>query len=284
MARPKPRLKIKRNVNFTPTTQLTPGELGVDLGQNKLYVGNSTGTAAIPIAAAVSIDPALGGSTPSDNLIATEKAVKTYVSTLSAPPATSREIFIGTVGSNVLNSSSTLDVIDFSSMVFTQTPNMNLKLVDPVDPLVYGFFQDTKNEMYLNVNYSIHFQSISSNALSTEANALGYWRLAGLRLINTTTPTNNTYYYGMSTTAPVIGGIVANTASLPTLMSGNAVIRLPRYTPTTTWRLQLIYRIRSADSILNAGDVSSNTTDYRNDPVFGVGTAIRIQVTKLGEN
>lgn len=283
MARPNPRLKIKRNVNFIPTTQLSPSELAVDLGQNRFYVGNDLGT-AVPIGAAVSSDASLGGLAPSDNLIATEQAIKTYVSTLSSPSATARETLIATIGTNVLNSSSTLEAIDFSSIVYTQTPNMNLKVEDPADPSTMGFFQDTKTQMFLNVNYSIHFQSISNSVLSTEANSLGYWRMSALRLINTSNPTNNTFYYGAVTTPPVIGGIIANTASLPTMMSGNATIRLPQFTQTAKWRLQLIYRIRSADTSLNAGDVSSGTSDFRNDPVIGVGKAIRIQMTKLGEN
>ena len=76
------------------TTGLTAGELGVILtpGNYNLYIGNTLGQ-AITYGCEISTDATLGGATPSDAKIPTQKAIKDFASTLtsgSAYPVQSR--------------------------------------------------------------------------------------------------------------------------------------------------------------------------------------------------
>ena len=86
-----PILRIKQgNVkpgNYSVSTGLglTAGELGANLtgsGSYGFYIGNTFGQ-AITFGCEVTIDSALGGASPSDAKIPTQKALKTYVDALS---------------------------------------------------------------------------------------------------------------------------------------------------------------------------------------------------------
>jgi hypothetical protein len=283
MARkPNPTVKIKRNTNFTPTTQLTTGELGVDLGTSRLYVGNNTG-AAVPISAAVDTDVNLGSTNPSDNKITTENAARQYIinKVSSIPSNTDKNTLIATISAQQASVGTSIQNIDLSSAVIQQTANMNLQIQDPNFPLYSGFFQTSKTEMFLNVNYSLHVSSISSNAIVTEGTNLGFWRVAGLRVIDTNNPTNVTYY-GMQVMLPIIGD-TNPVFALPTLISGNACVRLPKYVSSgTQWELQLVYQIKSFDQLLDIG--TGGTNQEINDPVIGSAKGIRIQIAKLSES
>jgi len=271
-----PILKIKRNTNFTPTTQLINSELGVDLGLNKLYIGN-TSNISVPIAALIDADISLGDNLSSDDKIPTQHAAKIYVDTRPMSPQTPKDVLLATISGQPLNNSSIIQNIDLSSAIIAQSANMNLQIDDPnTGSLTTGFFQTTKTEMHLNVNYSIQISSIDTNATSTEGVNIGYWRIAGIRVIDTKNPTN-VYYYGMQASIPVIGD---PTNPLPTLISGNASIRLPKYTSNVNqWEVQLVYQTRSVDQTLTAGDLTNGI----NDPILGTAKAIRIQITKLAE-
>jgi hypothetical protein len=280
MARPKPIVKIKRG-NTTPTTQLTAGELGVDLATNRLYIGIASPGSAVAIGAEVDTAITLGGTNTSDNKIATEKAAKDYItSKLIAGPQLPKDTLFATILANQANQSSTLQNIDLSSAVITQSTNMNLQREDPNIPLNTGFFQTIKTEMILNVTYSLQISAVDANAIGPEGTNIGYWRLAGLRVIDTNTPANVTYY-GMQVVLPVIG--TASFSSLPTLISGNACVRLPKYVSGgTQWELQLVYQIRSNDLLLDIGTGGSNNSV--NDPEIGAAKGIRIQIVKISES
>ena len=277
MASPKPIVKIKRGIT-TPTTQLAAGELGVDLATNRLYIGNNIG---VPVAIGAEVDTAitLGGTNTSDNKIATEKAAKDYItSKLVAGTQAPKDTLFATILANQANQSSLLQNIDLSSAIIAQSTNMNLQR-DLVSTETTGFFQTTKTEMILNVTYSLQISEVDvNNAIGPEGTNIGYWRLAGLRVIDTNTPTNVTYY-GMQVVLPVIG---TSPISLPTLISGNACVRLPKYVSgVNQWELQLVYQIRSNDGLLDIGTGGSN--NFVNDPEIGAAKGIRIQIVKISE-
>ena len=281
MARPKPIVKIKRGIT-TPTTQLTAGELGVDLATNRLYIGNNIGV-AVAIGAEVDTAITLGGTTTSDNKIATEKAAKEYItSTLVAGTQAPKDTLFATISVNTpaANASPVPQNIDLSSAVIAQSTNMNLLRADP-NSNPTGFYQTTKTEMILNVTYSLQISAV--NFVVQEGTNNGYWRLAGLRVIDTNTPANVTYY-GMQVVLPVIGSTTSNpTFPLPTLISGNACVRLPKYVSGgTQWELQLVYQLRSFDSLLDIGTGGSN--NIANDPPIADAKGIRIQIVKLSES
>ena len=277
MARPKPIVKIKRGIT-PPTTQLTAGELGVDLATNRLYIGNNIG---VPVAIGAEVDTAitLGGTNTSDNKIATEKAAKDYItSKLVAGTQAPKDTLFATISYNPANSGVQLQNIDLSSAVIEQSANMNLLRADP-NSNPTGFFQTTKTEMILNVTYSLQISAI--NAVLQEGTNNGYWRLAGLRVIDTNTPANVTYY-GMQVVLPVIG---TNDPlfPLPTLISGNACVRLPKYVSGgTQWELQLVYQLRSFDPQLDIG--TGGPHNIVNDPPIADAKGIRIQIVKLSES
>jgi len=281
MARPKPIVKIKRGIT-TPTT-LTAGELGVDLATNRLYIGNNSG---VPVAIGAEVDTAitLGGTNTSDNKIATEKAAQDYItSKLATAPQLPKDTLFATILANpAANASSVPQNIDLSSAVISKSTNMNLLIADP-NSNPTGFYQTTKTEMILNVTYSLQISAI--NTASTEGSSYGYWRLAGLRVIDTNTnnTTSLTTYYGMQVVLPVIGNTSVPTFPLPTLISGNACVRLPKYVSgVNQWELQLVYQLRSTDGSLDIGTGGPNNSV--NDPPIADAKGIRIQIVKISES
>jgi hypothetical protein len=281
MARPKPIVKIKRGI-IPPTTQLTAGELGVDLATNRLYIGIASPGSAVTIGAEVDTAITLGGTTTSDNKIATEKAAKDYItSKLVVGPQLPKDTLFATILANPANSGVQLQNIDLSSALISQSTNMNLLRADP-NSNPTGFYQTTKTEMILNVTYSLQISAINTGTLEGTNN--GYWRLAGLRVIDTNTnnTTSLTTYYGMQVVLPVIGNTSVPTFPLPTLISGNACVRLPKYVSGgTQWELQLVYQLRSTDGSLDIGTGGSN--NIVNDPPIAAAKGIRIQIVKLSE-
>ena len=278
MARPKPIVKIKRGIT-PPTTQLTAGELGVDLATNRLYIGNNIG---VPVAIGAEVDTAitLGGTNTSDNKIATEKAAKEYItSKLVVGTQLPKDTLFATILANPANSGVQLQNIDLSSALISQSTNMNLLRADP-NSNPTGFYQTTKTEMILNVTYSLQISAINTNTLEGTNN--GYWRLAGLRIIDTNATANVTYY-GMQVVLPVIGNTSAPIFPLPTLISGNACVRLPKYVSGgTQWELQLVYQLRSTDAQLDIGTGGPN--NIFNDPPIADAKGIRIQIVKISES
>jgi hypothetical protein len=284
MASPKPIVKIKRG-NTPPTTQLAAGELGVNLATNRLYIGIASPGSAVAIGAEVDTAITLGGTNTSDNKIATEKAAKEYItSKLVAGTQAPKDTLFATISANTpaANASPVPQNINLSSAVIEQSANMNLLRDDPnFGSLTTGFFQTTKTEMILNVTYSLQISAVDvdSNAIELEGTNIGFWRLAGLRVIDTNATANVTYY-GMQVVLPVIG---TSPISLPTLISGNACVRLPKYVSGgTQWELQLVYQIRSNDGLLDIGTGGPN--NFVNDPEIGAAKGIRIQIVKISES
>ena len=283
MARPKPIVKIKRGIT-TPTIQLTAGELGVDLATNRLYIGIASPGNAVAIGAEVDTAITLGGTNTSDNKIATEKAAKDYItSKLVVGTQAPKDTLFATILANpAANASPVPQNIDLSSAVISQSTNMNLLRADP-NSNPTGFYQTTKTEMILNVTYSLQISAINTGTLEGTNN--GYWRLAGLRVIDTNTinTTSLTTYYGMQVVLPVIGNTSTPTFPLPTLISGNACVRLPKYVSGgTQWELQLVYQLRSTDGLLDIGTGGFN--NFVNDPEIGAAKGIRIQIVKISES
>lgn len=295
----KPILKIKKGNNrpsdysvttFNPPglpsysvqSGLSAGELGVDLGNNVFYIGNNLGK-AITFGCPVDADVNLG-SVASNFKIPTQKAVKTYVDTnvTTAPPpvAAPKETFIATFDGRSITSNVAYQFFEIYAVTsIAQTTNMGILYNDQTGT---GFYQTSKNFMMLYVNYSLVISSVDSNAIVAEGSTLNAHRSIGLRVINKTNPTatNGTVYYGLKSFLPAIGSEVA-AAGLPTLVSGNAVVKLPKYIAgSAEWELQLIYKVRSQDLTLAIADMNNGV----NDPAIATGNGLKIEMVKLSES
>jgi len=278
----KPILKIKRNTNFTPpTNSLSSGELAVDLGTNTLYVGSSTGV-SVPIAAEVSYDSALGGLNSSDNKIVSQKAARDYLISGGFLAGTQdfKDNLIATRTYYPVSTGTSIEPIDFSGFTIQQTANLNLQISEPFQT---GLIQTVKNEMFLNVNYSAHITSIDNNAIITEGTTVGYWRFFALRVIDTLVGPSTAVYYATQIKPPAIGDTTPVINPLPTLISGNAIIKLPKYiSGSSEWELQLVYRVRSVDLSMDIGTGGWN--QGINDPIISSSAGIRLQIVKLSES
>lgn len=301
MARPKPQVKIKRSNTQAPTS-LLPGELGVNLATNTLYVGNTSNT-PIPILAEVSADKTLGGLNASDNKLSTQNAAYRYIQSgliqLNSAK-TMLDLYVPAVQVNTANTiqnielgsafdADTGDPEDVDGYVTDYGTNLQIRDSQLPSPPDSGFFQKDKDEYILHVTYSVYFTCIDENSISTEGTGLAYWRSAGLRVINTTTPSQVTYY-GIHTIPPCIGTAAS---PLPTMISGSATVRLPRYTSGgNRWELQLVYHVRSVDQTISVGTGDANhgfantvPLNHSIDANFTPNvTGIRIQIIKLGES
>jgi hypothetical protein len=88
----------------------------------------------------------------------------------------------------------------------------------------------------------------------------------------------------MQVVLPVIGNTSVPTFPLPTLISGNACVRLPKYVSGgTQWELQLVYQLRSTDTQLDIGTGGPNNNNIVNDPPIADAKGIRIQIVKISE-
>lgn len=279
-----PIVKIKREINKFPTT-LTSAELGVDLGINKLYIGNSVGV-SIPISAEISDDVNLSGVNANHNRIPTQKAAKTYIQNNinpSPPPgdAPARDTFFARfTGRGVVSNATTMELFElYGDPVIQQSPNMGIQIEDPNAPLNTGFLQTSKSQMTLQVNYNLTISSVDSNVITQEGSNLPVHRMIGMRVINKSAPTNVSYY-GMQTFLPAIASDITPVSGLPTLVNGSAVVNLPRYIyGVQEWELQLVYRFRSFDLSLGISDLTNGV----NDPILTNGYAMRVQMVKLAE-
>lgn len=299
----KPILKIKRGnarpsdysvTTFNPPdlppysvqSGLSAGELGIDTVNNVFYIGNNS-RKAITFGCPIDPDVTLG-SVPSNFKIPTQKAVKTYVDTnvtpSPPPPAAPKERFLASFNGRNVTSNGDIDFFEiYAVTTLEQTQNMGILYNSQVGS---GFYQTSKAYMILHVNYSLVISSVDTNALrppSGEGNILNAHRLVGLRVINKTNPTGTgqTIYYGINSILPVIGSNeAADPLGLPTLVTGSAVVRLPKFISNTSeWELQLVYKFRSQDLSLAIADMSNGV----NDPQIANGYGLRIEMLKLFE-
>lgn len=299
----KPILKIKRGnarpsdysvTTFNPPnlppysvqSGLSAGELGIDTTNNVFYIGNNA-RKAITFGCPIDADVTLG-SVPSNLKVPTQKAVKTYVDTNvtpSPPPILApKERFLASFTGRDVTSNVDFQFFEIYAVnTLEQTANMGILYNSQVGS---GFYQTSKTYMILHVNYSLVISSIDTNALrppSGEGNILNAHRVVGLRAINKTNPTgtNQTIYYAMNSMLPVIGSDGAvDPLGLPTLVTGSAIIRLPRFVENTAeWELQLVYKFRSQDLSLGIANMDNGV----NDPQISNGYGLRIEMLKLFE-
>jgi hypothetical protein len=286
----KPILKIKRGNNSIPSG-LASGELAVDLGKKRLYVGNDTGV-SIPIACEVSTEASLGGSiaASSDDKIVTEKAIKTFYQQGGVAEINTKEVLSASIGEYQISSSLAPDYqyipLDTEGTVVLQTPNMNLQYFDDTSPFYSGFFQTYKNEIILQANYSVYVTAIQNFTEGEGSATPGYWRSFGFRVINTRVATGNpssdVQYYGMQVLNPAIGN---SSSPAPTLINGSSIIRLPKSiltgTSASVWELQFVFRTNTFFNTLYAGWVPGAGP---NDPPISENYSMRLEFTKLHES
>ena len=160
----KPILKIKTGISGKPgnytqtltngivtaTSGLTAGELGANLaaGSYGFYIGNTFGQ-AITFGCEVTIDSTLGGISPSDAKIPTQKALKTYIAA-AATTAAPAEIMSKYSSANLSVANNTIVTQLFASDEFTST----------LDDLTYDttngkFTNNTTSTINLLITYQI---------------------------------------------------------------------------------------------------------------------------------
>ena len=178
-----PILRIKQgNVkpgNYSVSTGLglTAGELGANLtaGSYGFYIGNTFGQ-AITFGCEVTTESALGGATPSDAKIPTQKALKTYIDALSVSASP-----VGIISRYSGLSNDTAGNLSVSA----NTPTTQLFASSEINPqtiastdLTYAsngtFTNNSGNIMYLLVTYQITW--ILPTSISLNFNAVkGAW-------------------------------------------------------------------------------------------------------------
>lgn len=306
----KPIIKIKRGLNSVPVG-LSTAELAVDLQNTKLYVGNSSGV-SIPIAARVSDDSTMGGVSSSDNLIPTQKAVKTYIDGLTPASSNvksgitirlnSQQISnVPAVFQTLYDSFPLISIGDennepFNSTYVTKIGETGLKVYDPTAPFYTGLYQNTKDEMIFDVNYSVFFSTPYSFDLASnpfvEMSSPGFWRSFGIEVYNRNLTGNGPFesykHYGTQTRPPSTGS--ASNSMVATLMSSNAIIKLPKSTQENHTEMRFVFKIRSADSNSNSiGYFDTNnggggSIGNINQPPVAIDYGIRIDIVKLHES
>lgn len=287
---PTPIIKLKRGNNQIPST-LFIAELGVDLGTNRLYVGNIEGV-PIPIGAEVSGVTFLG---PSNNKIPTQNAVKKYVDAkLGSLAATEKPYLqvrlndntLTTLGYNTGNIVQAIDTANFITESFFGTSG--LQWTNTPNGFDNGFFQTSKDKMVFAVNYNVNISPPNNGTpVNTEFGTPGVFRGFGIRVVDE----NGGFvgqnpivakYYGTKVQVPILTTI--STYGRPTRQSANCIVELPKYTDTNQWKLQLFTWVRSADTdgLLEIGAPESPEPSV-NDPALQPGYALRIEFIKLSE-
>ena len=267
----KPILRIKQgNVkpgNYSVSTGLglTAGELGANLtgsGSYGFYIGNTFGQ-AITFGCEVTIDSALGGASPSDAKIPTQKALKTYVDALSV--SASPVGIISRYSSGDLAVSANIPIgLTFANSEFTQT------ILDA--QLTYtnsdGRFTNNTNPaitMYLLVTYQITWvvPSVSVPLNSNPAKSVWIQKASTLSDV----PQNNVYGF---TSLLIQTALNNNAGAITGTQNGSAIIALA---PGDYFTIQC--RSPVATSITDTAKVNLGTF------TTNFNKATRIQIVRL---
>jgi hypothetical protein len=171
----KPILKIKTGISGKPgnytqtltngivtaTSGLTAGELGANLtaGSYGFYIGNTFGQ-AIAFGCEVTIDSTLGGASPSDAKIPTQKALKTYIAaaaTTAAPVQMMSRYSSGDLAvsgnTSVIQSFATSELSTISGLAYGSVVGLNGN----------SYFTNTSgNTIHLLICYQITWAGFSS--------------------------------------------------------------------------------------------------------------------------
>ena len=180
-----PILRIKQGnlkpVDYSVITGsgLTAGELGANLtgsGSYGFYIGNTFGQ-AITFGCEVTIDSALGSATPSDAKIPTQKALKTYVDTISVSASPSGIISRYSGLSNDTGGNLNVSANIPTTQLFASSEIIPGTIASA--DLTYSsngtFTNNSGNIMYLLVTYQITWIGFSNNSAATFNNPRSAW-------------------------------------------------------------------------------------------------------------
>ena len=220
-----PILRIKQgnlkpvNYSVISGSGLTAGELGANLtgsGSSGFYIGNTFGQ-AITFGCEVTTDSALGGATPSDAKIPTQKALKTYVDTISVSASPVGIISRYSSGDLAVSANTPIG-LTFANSEFTQT------ILDT--HLIYTnsdgrFTNNSGNIMYLLVTYQITWV-VPSVSVSLNLNPAKSAWIQKSSLSNDA-PLNNVYGFTSLLLQPALN---ASAGAITGTQNGSAIIAL----------------------------------------------------------
>ena len=219
-----PILRIKQgNVkpgNYSVSTGLglTAGELGANLtgsGSYGFYIGNTFGQ-AITFGCEVTIDSALGGASPSDAKIPTQKALKTYVDALSVSASPSG--IISRYSSGDLAVSANIPIgLTFATSELQTILDTHLTYTNSDG----RFTNNSGNIMYLLVTYQITWVVPSVPVLLNLNPAKSVW-IQKTFLLNDA-PANNVYGF---TSLLIQTALNNNAGAITGTQNGSAIIAL----------------------------------------------------------
>lgn len=219
---PKPIVKIKkgntRPGNYNPVngSGLTAGELGINLTDNAFYIGNNLGQ-AITFGAEISTDTELGGPSPSDNKIPTQKAIRSFI---GSNPSTGVIASMSrySAAPQPVNANSVLTGVAFASEEF------NIGALDLTIINNLYTYSGTTTGYYL-INYQLTWQGFST---TQQYNTREIVRSAWIQKTSTAAGFNlQQNVYGFSTIlCPPLALTAANIGSINGVQSGIGIISL----------------------------------------------------------
>jgi hypothetical protein len=241
-------LKIKRTASGVPSVPLPRGQLAFDYATNTLFVGNSTN-------AGVSVGREVYGETGADlffnaydNSWPTQEATKTYIDTTLGQygqvDAGLQYLGITANRQPVAYSETTDTVIEWStSTIYEQSEDVGIQIYDENAPFYEGFFQTEVDLMYVRVSYNLFLGDIGQ-VQDTFPGADDYTnaaRFCAIRLVNRA---DHVEYFGAQKIPPLTmsRNDLNNSERRATIVSGTAVVPLPRRTPENLWEIQIVTR------------------------------------------
>jgi hypothetical protein len=267
----KPILRIKQgnakpgNYSVITGLGLTAGELGANLiaGSYGFYIGNTFGQ-AITFGCEVTTDSALGGASPSDAKIPTQKALKTYVDALSVSASPSGiisrysdntlAVSANTPTTQIFPTSELQTILD-THLTYTSTGTNNGR-----------FTNNSVNIMYLLVTYQITWV-VPSVAVSLNFNpAKSVW-IQKTFLLNDA-PLNNVYGFTSLLCPPALN---TDAGAITGTQNGSAIIDLAAGDSFTIQCRSPVATATTNIASVNLG--TSTTTNF--------DKATRIQIVRL---
>lgn len=270
---PKPIVKIKKGstkpgvYNVNTGAGLTAGELGFNYTDNAFYIGNNLGQ-AITFGAEISTDVELGGPTPSDNKIPTQKAIRSFI---GSNPST------GVVASMSRYSAAPQSVIANAVLtgVAFATEEFNIGALDLniINNSVYTYSGTTTG--YYLINYQLTWQGFGT---TQQYNTREIVRSAWIQKTSTATGFNlQQNVYGFSTIlCPPLALTAANIGSINGVQSGVGIISL---TSGESFRIDCK---NHSSANYNVGLVNCQINNTGSALATNFSRASRLQIFKIG--
>jgi hypothetical protein len=279
------RIQIKRTNNGTAPATLPRGELAFDYFTKTLFVGNASNLG-------VPIGREIYGETGADLFLEaydeawpTQESSKEYIDSIVGQYQFESKVieYLGITANRQLVSSSTVTdtVIDWTnSTIYEETENVGIKIYDITDIWqdYTGFFQTEEDIMYVRVSYSLLLSDIGQSGTDGYSTAS---RFCAIKLLDKQDPTNSsTMYYGAQKVPPSLSNSAISAVRLPTMVSGTAIVPLPRRTANNSWEIQIVTRWITNGSFGNLYVGGVNDPNAYDVPI-DEGNGINVQLQRL---